>query len=42
MWKMRCESDMKEEREREKKKGGIKRINDLEKGMRNGNENGDL
>lgn len=39
MWRMRCESDMKE---REKKKGGIKRINDLEKGMRNGNENGDL
>lgn len=41
MWRMRCENkDMKEEKR--EKKGGIKRINDLENGMRNENENGDL
>lgn len=38
MWRMRCENeDMKEEKR--EKKGGI---NDLENGMRNENENGDL
>lgn len=37
MCRMGCESDMKEEKERERK-----RIKDLEEGMRNENENGDL